>query len=74
MECLSINETIIHSKQRFTYDEAQEILNGKEHKIQDQVHLAGKLAKILMEKRFKEGAIDFDTPEYKNEKISGSSI
>jgi ribonuclease R len=59
----SISETIIHSKQRFTYEEAQEILNGKEHKIQDQVHLAGKLAKILMEKRFKEGAIDFDTPE-----------
>lgn len=59
----SINETIIHSKQRFTYEEAQEILNGKEHEIQDQVHLAGKLAKILMEKRFKEGAIDFDTPE-----------
>ena len=30
----SISETIIHSKQRFTYEEAQEILNGKEHKIQ----------------------------------------
>jgi len=59
----SIQETIIHSKQRFTYEEAQEILDGKEHPIQDKVHLAGKLAKVLMKKRFKEGAIDFDTPE-----------
>lgn len=59
----SVQETVIHSKQRFTYEEAQEILEGKEHPLQDKVHLAGKLAKTLMEKRFKEGAIDFDTPE-----------
>ncbi len=59
----SIKETVIHSKQRFTYEEAQEILDGKEHPLQKEVHLAGKLAKTLMKKRFKEGAIDFDTPE-----------
>jgi len=59
----SIKETIIHSKQRFTYEEAQEILEGKDHSLKSEVHLAGKLAKTLMEKRFREGAIDFDTPE-----------
>ena len=59
----SVEETVIHSKQRFTYEEAQEILDGKDHKLKSEVHLAGMLAKILMDKRFKEGAIDFDTPE-----------
>ena len=59
----SIHETIIYSKQRFTYEEAQEILEGKDHPLQNEVHLAGKLAKLLMNKRLKEGAIDFDTPE-----------
>ena len=59
----SIEETLIHSKQRFTYEEAQAILDGETHSLQNEVHLAGKLAKVLMEKRFKEGAIDFDTPE-----------
>lgn len=59
----SIKETVTHSKQRFTYEEAQEILDGKDHALKNEVHLAGKLAKTLMEKRFKEGAIDFDTPE-----------
>ncbi|MEQ9310321.1 MAG: ribonuclease R [Balneolaceae bacterium] len=61
----SIEETIIHSKQRFTYEEAQEILEGKDHKHKGDIHLAGKLANTLMEKRFKEGAIDFDNPEPK---------
>lgn len=59
----SIEETVIHSKQRFTYEEAQEILDGKDHKLKNEIHLAGKLAKTLMEKRFREGAIDFDSPE-----------
>ena len=59
----TIEETVIHSKHRFTYEQAQEILDGKNHKYKNEVHLAGKLAKTLMEKRFNEGAIDFDTPE-----------
>lgn len=59
----SIEETVIHSKQRFTYEQAQEVLEGADHEYKKEVHLAGKLAKTLMEKRFKEGAIDFDTPE-----------
>lgn len=61
----SIEETVIHSQQRFTYEQAQEILEGKDHKHKDEVLLAGKLANILMQKRFKQGAIDFDNPEPK---------
>lgn len=59
----SIDETVIHSDHRFTYEQAQEILDGTDHEFKDEIHLAGKLAKVLMEKRFREGAIDFDSPE-----------
>ncbi|MEX0843764.1 MAG: ribonuclease R [Balneolaceae bacterium] len=61
----SIEETVIHSKQRFTYEEAQEIVDGKNHKLSKEINIAAELANILLEKRFKEGAIDFDTPEPK---------
>ncbi|SMO54510.1 ribonuclease R [Gracilimonas mengyeensis] len=61
----SIEETAIHSKQRFTYEEAQAIVDGKDHKLADEVNLAAELAKVLLTKRFKEGAIDFDNPEPK---------
>ncbi|MFN1833656.1 ribonuclease R [Balneola sp. MJW-20] len=59
----SIEETIIHSKQRFTYEEAQQIIDGSNHKLSDKIHEAYALAQVLMHKRFREGAIDFDTPE-----------
>ena len=59
----SIEETVIHSKQRFTYEQAQAIIDGEEHELRDKVMDAAHVAKILMDKRFKEGAIDFDSPE-----------
>ena len=58
-----IKETVIHSDHRFTYEQAQEILDGKDHFLSKEVNLVGELAKKLLKKRFKEGAIDFDTPE-----------
>ncbi|MGN8224092.1 ribonuclease R [Gracilimonas sp. BCB1] len=61
----SVEETVIHSKQRFTYGEAQEVIEGKNHKYAKEVKLAEELARILLDKRFREGAIDFDTPEPK---------
>lgn len=59
----SIEETAIHSKQRFTYEEAQAILDGKSHKFKKQLKTVEALAKTLLDKRFREGAIDFDNPE-----------
>lgn len=59
----SVEETAIHSKQRFTYEEAQEVLDGKSHPLKKELKTVESLAKVLLEKRFKEGAIDFDTPE-----------
>ena len=58
-----IRETVIHSKQRFTYDQAQAILDGQDHPLADDVRRAGDLAKTLTKKRMAEGAIDFDVPE-----------
>jgi ribonuclease R len=58
-----IKETVIHSDHRFTYEQAQEILDGTDHFLSKEVNLVADLAKKLLKKRFKEGAIDFDTPE-----------
>lgn len=62
----SIEETVIHSKQRFVYDEVQEILDGKnDHKFSKELKILEKLAKTLLDKRFREGSINFETPEPK---------
>ncbi len=61
----SIEETAIHSDQRFTYEQAQEIIDGKSHKLSNEVQMAAKLAHTLLDKRFREGSINFETPEPK---------
>jgi ribonuclease R len=59
----SVEEVIINSKQRFVYDEVQEILDGKDHELKSTLTTAEKLAKVLLDKRFKAGSINFETPE-----------
>lgn len=58
-----VKETVIHSSFRFTYEEAQEVIDGKEHPYAEQMKLLHTLAKKLTEQRFKSGAMDLDTPE-----------
>jgi ribonuclease R len=58
-----ILETVINSKQRFTYEEVQEIIDGKKHKLSPEVHNLQKLASRLTQLRFEHGAMDFDSPE-----------
>ena len=62
-----IRETIIHSKYRFTYDDAQKIIDGgtQDHPLKDDVLLAAKLARTLTKRRKRQGSIDFDTDEVK---------
>ncbi|MDX1418610.1 MAG: ribonuclease R [Rubricoccaceae bacterium] len=62
---VEIVETVIHSQQRFTYEEAQAIIDGgtQEHPLKDDVLLAAKLARTLTKKRMRSGSIDFDIPE-----------
>lgn len=62
----SIEETVIHSKHRFVYDEVQEIFDGKaSHKYEKELKMLQKLANVLLERRFENGAINFETPEPK---------
>ena len=58
-------KTIIHSKRRFSYEEAQERLESKQGDLADELNILNDLAKILKEKRFKKGAISFETQEVK---------
>ena len=62
----SIEETVIHSKHRFVYDEVQEILDGNaDHPFINELKTLEKLAKSLLERRFNQGSINFETPEPK---------
>ncbi len=57
-------KTVIHSDRRFTYEEAQEILEGKEDADYGAALLqVNELALGLRKHRFKNGAIDFDSEE-----------
>ncbi|MDX1531147.1 MAG: ribonuclease R [Rhodothermales bacterium] len=60
-----VKETVIRSNHRFTYDDAQQIIDGgtQDHPLKDDVLLAAKLARTLTKKRKRQGSIDFDTPE-----------
>lgn len=63
-----ICETITHSRQRFTYEEAQAIIEeGTEHPLATSIQLAHVLAQKLRQARLEAGAIDFDLPEVKVE-------
>ena len=59
--------TVIKSDRRFTYEEAQEIIETGKGDFQEEVLQLDKLAKILRENRFKAGAINFDRYEVKFE-------
>jgi ribonuclease R len=59
--------TLIHSDQRFTYSEAQEVIDGKEHDLQDELRELDKVARRLRNKRFQQGSINFETDEIRFE-------
>ncbi len=59
----SIDETVINSSRRFTYEEVQEIIDGKKHEHEESIHILAKMTSMLTDKRFNEGSIDLDTPE-----------
>ncbi len=55
--------TVIRSDKRFSYEDAQEILNKKTGNHFEELEALNNLAKKLREEKFKEGAIDFETDE-----------
>ncbi|MFK7773410.1 MAG: ribonuclease R [Saprospiraceae bacterium] len=58
-------KTLIHSDRRFTYEEAQEILENGEGEYAEELLDLDKIAKKLQKKKFKNGAISFESPEVK---------
>jgi ribonuclease R len=60
-----IEKSIIKSKRRFTYEEVQEIIEKKKGDFVEEILSLNKIAVILRKKRFKEGGIEFSTPEVK---------
>lgn len=55
--------TVIHSDRRFSYEEAQEILNAGAGDYVAELQLLNELAYKLRDERFKHGAINFETVE-----------
>lgn len=57
--------TIIHSNVRFTYEEAQTILEQGQGVLADELRILNDLAKKLRKERFAKGAVNFETTEVK---------
>jgi ribonuclease R len=65
----SFHKSVIHSKERMTYEDVQEILNGsvamenRYRHVVTQIRTIARLAEIIRKRRRQRGAIDFDLPE-----------
>jgi ribonuclease R len=65
----SFHKSVIHSKERMTYEDVQSILNGNralETRYSDvapHIRTLARLAEIIQKRRRQRGAIDFDLPE-----------
>ena len=56
-------KTVIHSNRRYSYEEAQEIIEGKEGEFQGEIRAIDKVAKILREARLANGALNIESEE-----------
>ncbi|HTJ51400.1 MAG TPA: ribonuclease R [Cyclobacteriaceae bacterium] len=57
--------TVIHSDRRFTYEQAQEVLETKQGDFSVELNTLNDLALKLRNDRFKKGAVNFETTEVK---------
>lgn len=62
-----IVRTVIKSDRRFTYEDAQQVIETGEGDYKDEILTLDKLAKKLRERRFKNGAVNFDRFEVRFE-------
>ncbi|MFI5160897.1 MAG: ribonuclease R [Sphingobacteriales bacterium] len=58
-------KTIIHSDRRFTYEEVQQIIEDKAGEYSEEIEKLNALAYKLRDRKFKNGAISFETTEVK---------
>ncbi|MFW0718021.1 ribonuclease R [Pedobacter sp. N23S346] len=57
--------TVIHSDRRFSYEEAQEVIENKAGDHAEEILKLNELAYILRDRKFKNGAISFESTEVK---------
>jgi ribonuclease R len=57
--------TLIHSDKRFTYEEAQEIIEQEKGLFKEEIVILNKIAKKLTEGRFRNGALSLESDEVK---------
>lgn len=57
--------TIINSNKRFTYEDAQKVLDNKKGPLFEELSTLNSIAKKLLKKRFEEGAISLEQDEVK---------
>ena len=57
--------TVIHSDQRFSYEQAQALIETNEGKLSSELKILNDLALKLRRKRFEQGAVNFETTEVK---------
>ncbi|GGA91311.1 MULTISPECIES: ribonuclease R [Mucilaginibacter] len=58
-------KTVIYSDRRFTYEEVQEVIESGEGDFKDEIFKLNALAYKLRDRKFKNGAISFETTEVK---------
>jgi ribonuclease R len=63
VENYQIKKSVINSKRRFSYDQAQEVIDNKYGDFWEELTLLNKIAIMLRKKRMSKGSINFITPE-----------
>ena len=57
--------TIIHSVKRFSYEEAQTVLESGQGELNEELAILNDIAKKFRKERFRKGAVNFETTEVK---------
>ncbi len=57
--------TVIHSDHRFTYEQAQEVIESGEGTFAEEIKILNQLHHVLRKERFKKGAVNFESTEVK---------
>lgn len=60
-----IGKTVIRSQRRFTYEEAQQVIETGKGEMKDELLKLNELAQILRRRRYEKGSLDFDRVEVK---------
>lgn len=60
-----MGKTVIHSDRRFTYEEAQEIIEKEEGQFSEEIVILNNLAKKIRKRRIKDGSIEMNGIEVK---------